>query len=158
MGYEIERKFLLENDKWRKNARGTLFRQGYMLSDPGRTVRIRTCNDKGYLTIKGLVTGISRPEFEYEIPDKDANFLLDHFCDGPILEKIRHLVEYQGFTWEIDEFLGENAGLLLAEIELTSEDQIFPKPQWIGEEVSGDPRYFNSSLVKNPYTHWQRLV
>jgi adenylate cyclase len=155
MGKEIERKFLLANDTWKENAQGYLFRQGYIINrKPGQTVRVRTCNNSGFLTIKGKSTGISRLEFEYPIPLDDANSLLDHLCEQPILEKIRYFVEYKGFTWEIDEFLGDNAGLLVAEIELEAEDQPFPKPHWIGEEVSGDIRYFNSSLIRNPYKYW----
>ncbi len=154
MGSEIERKFLLRNDLWRKNAQGILLRQGYILSDPRRTVRIRICNNSGFITIKGLAKGIERPEFEYEIPLEDADFLLSHICETPILEKIRYKIEYDGFIWEVDEFLGENSGLFVAEIELASDDQVFPKPPWIGKEVTGSKRYFNSSLVKNPYNKW----
>jgi adenylate cyclase len=154
MGKEIERKFLLANDAWRENAQGLLFRQGYITSKPGQTVRVRTCNNSGFLTIKGKSTGITRLEFEYPIPLDDANSLLDQLCEQPILDKIRYLVDYKGFTWEIDEFLGDNAGLLVAEIELEAENQPFPKPPWIGKEVSGDMRYFNSSLIRNPYKYW----
>jgi len=155
MGKEIERKFLLANDQWRKKGEGTLFRQGYILSDPAKTVRVRICNHKGFLTIKGIGKGISRPEFEYEIPFDDADFLLDNFCEHPILEKIRYRIEHQEMIWEIDEFLGENAGLLLAEIELETENQIFSRPQWVGREVTGITRYYNSSLVKYPYKDWK---
>jgi CYTH domain-containing protein len=156
MGNEIERKFLLANDSWRENAQGIFFRQGYIINRrPGQTVRVRTCNNSGFLTIKGKSTGITRLEFEYPIPLEDANILLDQLCEQPILEKIRYLVNFKGFTWEIDEFLGDNTGLLIAEIELEAEDQLFPKPPWIGEEVSGDNRYFNSSLISNPFKHWK---
>jgi adenylate cyclase len=155
MGKEIERKFLLANEDWRENAQGRLFRQGYIINrNPGQTVRVRTCNNEGFLTIKGKSKGITRLEFEYPIPLDDANNLLDQLCEQPILEKIRYFVDFKGFTWEIDEFLGDNAGLLVAEIELKKEDQPFPKPHWIGEEVSGDNRYFNSSLVRNPFKYW----
>jgi adenylate cyclase len=154
MGKEIERKFLLANDEWRENAQGLLFRQGYINSKPGQTVRVRTCNDSGFLTIKGKSKGITRLEFEYPIPLDDANSLLDQLCEQPILEKIRYLVDFKGFTWEIDEFLGDNTGLFVAEIELEAEEQPFPKPQWIGAEVSGDIRYFNSSLIRNPFKYW----
>ncbi len=155
MGCEIERKFLLIGDQWRKNAPGSFYRQGYIVKNTRRTVRIRSCDNKGFLTIKGPSRGITRAEFEYAIPYEDANFLLDHFCDQPIIEKIRYFVQYMDFTWEIDEFLGENTGLLVAEIELSAEDQPFPKPPWAGAEVTSDPRYFNSSLVKNPYVLWK---
>ena len=155
MGKEIERKFLLANEDWRENAQGRLFRQGYIINrKPGQTVRVRTCNNSGFLTIKGKSQGITRLEFEYPIPLADANILLDQLCEQPIVEKIRYLVDFKGFTWEIDEFHGDNAGLLVAEIELEAEDQPFPKPPWIGEEVSGDLRYFNSSLTRNPYKYW----
>ena len=155
MKTEIERKFLLTNDSWRQEARGTSYRQGYIVRDPGKTVRIRTCNNKAFLTIKSLGNGISRMEFEYEIPFIDANWLLSNICEQPVLEKIRYLFDYKGFTWEIDEFLGDNSGLFLAEIELATEDQIFPKPRWLGEEVTGIPRYYNASLVKFPYKDWK---
>jgi len=158
MGTEIERKFLLIGDAWRENARGILLRQGYISSQPGRTVRVRTSNNQGYLTLKGKTTGITRCEFEYPIPLDDANMLLDQLCEQPILEKIRYLVDYKGFTWEVDEFLGDNAGLLIAEIELEAEDQSFAKPEWIGEEVSGDRRYFNSSLSRYPFLRWEKNV
>jgi adenylate cyclase len=154
MGKETERKFLLANEDWRKNAQGRLFRQGYISSLPGRTVRVRVCNDTGYLTIKGNSQGISRLEFEYPIPADDAEDLLDQLCEHPLVEKIRHLVDYEGFQWEIDEFLGENAGLFIAEIELEDEDQPFPRPPWLGEEVSGDRRYYNSNLRENPFKNW----
>jgi adenylate cyclase len=157
MGKEIERKFLLANEDWRENAQGRLFRQGYIINrKPGQTVRVRTCNNSGFLTIKGKSKGITRLEFEYPIPLADANILLDQLCEQPILEKIRYLVDYKGFTWEIDEFLGDNAGLFVAEIELEAEIQPFPKPPWIGEEVSGDLRYFNSSLIRNPFKLWRK--
>jgi adenylate cyclase len=158
MGTEIERKFLLIGDAWRENARGTLLRQGYISSQPGRTVRVRTANNQGYLTLKGKTTGITRCEFEYPIPLDDANMLLDQLCEQPILEKIRYLVDYKGFIWEVDEFLGDNAGLLIAEIELEAENQSFAKPEWLGEEVSGDRRYFNSSLSRYPFLRWGKNV
>jgi adenylate cyclase len=156
MGTEIERKFLLTGDAWRENARGLLLRQGYICSRPEGTVRVRTSHNQGYLTLKGKTTGITRCEFEYLIPLEEANILLDQLCERPVLEKIRYLVDYKGFTWEIDEFLGDNAGLLIAEIELEAEDQSFAKPDWVGEEVSGDARYFNSSLSRNPYLRWKK--
>jgi CYTH domain-containing protein len=156
MGIEIERKYLIKNDLWRKNAKGSHFRQGYIVSAPHRTVRIRTCDKKGFLTIKGMAKGIVRPEFEYEIPFQDADFLLENFCEKPILEKIRYQVKHEGLTWEIDEFLGENLGLFVAEIELTNDAQVFQKPLWVGEEVTGDARYFNSSLYKSPFKDWAK--
>jgi len=154
MGTEIERKFLLTGDAWRKLAEGTHYRQGYLNSVKERTVRVRTINDKGFLTIKGITVGATRVEYEYEIPKNECNAMLDDLAEKPIIEKSRSKVDYEGFIWEIDEFFGENQGLIVAEIELESEDQAFDKPEWVGEEVSGDPRYFNSSLIKHPYTKW----
>ncbi len=154
MGIEIEKKFLLTGTEWRQLAAGTAYRQGYLSSVKERTVRVRTIDDKGFLTIKGISVGAVRREFEYEIPVADANALLDELCEKPIIEKNRYKVEYGGFIWEIDEFFGENDGLVVAEIELESEDQRFDKPEWVGEEVSGDARYFNSNLIKHPYSQW----
>ena len=152
MAKEIERKFLIKNDAWRK-VRGIKYRQGYLSSVKERTVRVRTTEEKGYLTIKGIAVGATRMEFEYEIPRKDAEILLD-ICEQPLIEKNRYIMEHGGFVWEVDEFFGENSGLIIAEVELASEDQEFPRPDWVGEEVTEDPRYFNSNLGKNPYTHW----
>ena len=152
MAKEIERKFLVKNDAWR-TVRGIKYRQGYLSSVKERTVRVRTMENKGYLTIKGIAVGATRMEFEYEIPRKDAEILLD-ICEQPLIEKDRYTIEYGGFVWEVDEFFGENTGLIIAEVELTSEDQEFPLPDWVGEEVTEDPRYFNSNLGTNPYAHW----
>lgn len=152
MATEIERKFLVKEGTWR-NEMGTEYRQGYLNSAKERIVRVRTVKDKGYLTIKGITVGATRMEFEYEIPHKEAEVLLD-ICERPLIEKNRYVVQEGGFAWEIDEFLGENRGLIVAEVELESEDQTFPRPDWVGEEVTGDPRYFNSNLIKNPYTKW----
>ena len=152
MAKEIERKFLVKEGAWR-NEKGTLYRQGYLNSMKERVVRVRTIGDKGYLTIKGLTVGASRMEFEYEIPRQDADQLLD-ICEKPLIEKIRYKVVEGEFVWEIDEFLGENQGLIVAEVELESENQEFPKPHWSTEEVTGDPRYFNSNLIRNPYKTW----
>jgi CYTH domain-containing protein len=128
--------------------------QGYLNRDKERTVRIRIAGSRAYLTIKGLSRGASRPEFEYEIPLHDGEALLT-FCDGPPLEKNRYTVEHGGATWEIDEFLGANAGLVIAEIELKDERQPFERPGWLSTEVTGDPRYFNSALVATPYETWR---
>ena len=152
MAREIERKFLIKEGAWR-NEKGTKYRQGYLSSAKERIVRVRTIGDKGYLTIKGITVGASRMEFEYEIPRQDADTLLD-ICERPLIEKNRYKVEHDGFVWEIDEFSGENQGLIVAELELESEDQYFPKPDWVGQEVTGDPRYFNSNLIRMPYTKW----
>lgn len=155
MGIEIERKFLLTSTSWKQLASGTSYRQGYLNSTKERTVRVRTIDDKGFLTIKGLSVGATRVEYEYEIPVADAERLLDDLCEKPLIEKNRYKITHAGFVWEVDEFFGENMGLMVAEIELESEDQSFEKPIWVGEEVTGDPRYFNSSLIKEPYTQWK---
>ena len=155
MGIEIEKKFLLSGEQWRELASGTSYRQGYLNSAKERTVRVRTIAERGYLTIKGISVGATRSEYEYEIPQADADKLLDDLCEKPLIEKNRYKIEHGGFTWEVDEFFGENEGLVVAEIELDSEDQSFEKPAWIGEEVTGDPRYFNSSLIKTPYSQWK---
>lgn len=154
MGKEIERKFLVKSDAWRALAQGTMYRQGYLNSIKERTVRIRTVGEKAFLTIKGITVGASRAEYEYEIPFADCNAMLDTLAEKPIIEKKRYKIARAGLTWEIDEFFGENAGLIVAEVELESEDQKIDKPEWIGEEVTGDPRYFNSNLIKHPFTKW----
>ena len=154
MGKEIERKFRVKGDSWRALAKGTTYRQGYLNSVKERTVRIRTVGDKAFLTIKGLTVGATRTEYEYEIPMADCNAMLDALAERPLIEKKRYKVGFGGLTWEIDEFFGENAGLIVAEVELKSEDQAFKKPDWVGDEVTGDPRYFNANLIKHPYTKW----
>jgi adenylate cyclase len=154
MGKEIERKFLVRDDAWRGPTKGMICRQGYLNSAKERTVRIRTIEDRAFLTIKGLTVGVTRSEYEYEIPLADGNAMLDALAEKPIIEKIRYKVPFAGLTWEIDEFFGDNAGLIVAEVELESEGQIFQKPEWVGEEVTADPRYFNSNLIKKPYTSW----
>ncbi|MDA3917790.1 MAG: CYTH domain-containing protein [Deltaproteobacteria bacterium] len=154
MGIEIERKFLLKNDVWRDLAEGVYYRQGYLNSARERTVRVRTINGKGFLTIKGVADGATRLEFEYEIPKDECNIMLDDLAEKPVIEKNRYKVDYKGLVWEIDEFFGENRGLIVAELELESEDQKFEIPEWIGEEVTDDSRYFNSNLINHPYTKW----
>jgi CYTH domain-containing protein len=154
MGKEIERKFLVRGDSWRGLAKGTTYRQGYLNSARERTVRIRTISGRAFLTIKGPAVGATRSEYEYEIPLADGDAMLDALVEKPIIEKKRYRVPFAGLTWEIDEFFGDNAGLIVAEVELKSEGQIFPKPEWAGEEVTADPRYFNSNLIKHPHTRW----
>lgn len=156
MAKEIERKFLVVGDDWRKLAKGTHYRQGYLNSVKERTVRIRTIDDKAFLTVKGPNIGITRMEFEYEISHKECLEMLTNLAEQPIIEKIRYKIAIDDLVWEIDEFLGVNKGLIVAEVELQNEEQKFSKPEWIGEEVSGDPRYFNSNLVKHPYTSWEK--
>ncbi len=154
MGKEIERKFLIKGDDWRALAQGTMYRQGYLNSAKERTVRVRTVGDRAFLTIKGITVGATRAEYEYEIPFGDCNALLDNLAEKPLIEKKRYKIKQGEFVWEIDEFFGDNQGLIVAEIELVSEDQAFDKPQWVGDEVTGDPRYFNSNLIKHPFTKW----
>lgn len=154
MGVEIERKFLLASDDWRALGEPVLVRQGYLTSDPVRTVRVRIYGEQGFITIKSKSEGASRGEWEYPIPLQDAAELLDRLCERPLVEKYRRRIGHAGFTWEIDEFLGENAGLVVAEIELPSEDAVFDRPVWIGEEVTGDKRYYNSNLIRSPYSTW----
>ncbi|MCP4043682.1 MAG: CYTH domain-containing protein [Gammaproteobacteria bacterium] len=154
MGKEIERKFLVKGDTWRELAEGTHYRQGYLSTVKERTVRVRTINDQGYLTVKGISKGIARAEYEYEIPLGDANAMLDDLCERPLIEKTRRKIQHAGFIWEVDEFSGENQGLIIAEVELKDENQAFEKPDWIGKEVSDDARYFNANLIRNPYSKW----
>lgn len=156
MAKEIERKFLVIGDDWRQLAKGTHYRQGYLNSAKERTVRIRTIDDKAYLTVKGPTVGVTRQEYEYEIPHADCVQMLENLAEKPIIEKVRYKIPFAGLTWEIDEFFGVNVGLIVAEVELASESQAFEKPAWVGEEISSDPRYFNSNLVKNPYTTWNK--
>ncbi len=154
MGKEIERKFLVKGDSWRAQAHGKRYRQGYLSTVKERTVRVRTAGDQGYITVKGITTGASRAEYEYEIPLADANEMLDQLCQRPIIEKTRYRIPRGDIAWEIDEFEGDNRGLIVAEIELKDEHQSFTMPDWIGEEVTNDPRYFNANLVAKPFTTW----
>ncbi len=152
MATEIERKFLVTGNDW-KSAPPTYYCQGYLNRDRSRTVRIRIAGDQAFLTVKGLTTGASRPEFEYSIPVEDAEAMLK-FCEQPLIEKNRRIVPHAGMNWEVDEFLGLNAGLVIAEIELVSEDQAIELPSWIGREVTEDNRYYNSNLSLHPFSSW----
>lgn len=154
MGKEIERKFLVKGEEWKAAAMGIVYRQGYLSSIKERVVRVRTIEDKGFLTIKGITKGVSRSEFEYEISVEDADTMLDDICEKPLIEKKRYKIPVGGLVFEVDEFFGENAGLIVAEVELADEKQKIELPPWIGAEVSGDPRYFNSNLIKHPFTKW----
>ncbi len=154
MGKEIERKFLVKDDTFKTLAQGTSYRQGYLNSQKERVVRVRTIADKGFLTVKGITTGATRVEYEYEIPVKDAEAMLDELCEKPLIEKNRYKIKQGNFIWEVDEFFGENQGLICAEVELEREAQSYDKPEWIGAEVTGDPKYFNSNLIQNPYKNW----
>jgi len=155
MGIEIERKFLLAGDAWRGLGQATPMRQGYLCSDPERTVRVRIEGEGAVITIKSKASGASRGEWEYPIPVADAAELLDRLCEQPLVEKTRHRIAHAGHVWEVDEFAGDNAGLVVAEIELGAEDEAFEKPDWIGREVTGDKRYYNSSLIRLPYSQWK---
>ena len=155
MAKEIERKFLVVSDEWREGAVGIHYRQGYLNSAKERIVRLRIINEKAFLTVKGLTRGCTRLEFEYAIRYDDCVKMLDELAEKPIIEKTRYKIPAgNGLIWEIDEFHGANEGLVIAEIEVPSENAPFKKPEWIGEEVSSDPRYFNSNLVTHPYTTW----
>ena len=154
MAQEIERKFLTENDAWRSHAIGRFYRQGYLSTVKERTVRIRTIRNQGYITVKGIAKGAARAEYEYEIPVKDANEMLDTLCEQPIIEKMRYEIEHNELIWLVDEFEGVNKGLILVEVELSDENQKIVLPDWVGAEVTGDPNYFNSNLTRNPYLGW----
>ena len=154
MPREIERKYLVTGDGWRMQGAGIPYRQGYLSTVPERTVRVRRVRDKGFLTIKGVTAGASRAEYEYEIPASEATEMLDNLCERPLIEKIRYRIEYQGLTWEVDEFSGDNAGLIIAEVELDREDQDIPLPDWVGKEVTHDPRYYNANLIAHPFAAW----
>jgi len=157
MALEIEHKFLLADDSWRPLvSRSVYFKQGYLSSAPTSSIRVRIGGGQAWLNLKSATIGNHRLEYEYEIPLADAQEILDNLCKRPLVEKQRHYVDYQGHIWEIDEFLGDNAGLIVAEIELDRIDQDFPKPSWIGEEVTHDLRYYNNNLANNPYSSWKK--
>ena len=156
MATEIERKFLVNGDLWRSLGTGESYTQGYIPTQDQTTVRIRIVGDRGYLTIKGENQGIVRAEFEYPIPLDDAEKMLATLCRPPFIEKNRYRIPQGDLIWEVDEFSGENQGLILAEVELKTEHQAIALPPWIGQEVTGDPRYYNSNLVNHPYQSWSR--
>jgi CYTH domain-containing protein len=155
MAVEIERKFLVDAEKWQQAVKpeGTFYRQGYLLNEKGRTIRVRVTDKQAFITIKGATAGISRKEFEYEIPVADGTELLDSYAVSEI-EKTRYRLYFGNKLWEVDDFMGDNAGLLIAEIELHHENEPFTSPDWITTEVSDDPRYYNSNLSKSPYKSW----
>jgi len=156
MAKEIERKYLINSAIWVPQNEGTHFKQGYLNAQKERVVRVRIEGTRAKLTIKGLTTGVTRAEFEYLIPAEDAAILLDNLCEQPLIDKHRHKEIHGGKTWEIDVFHGDNEGLVVAEIELASEDEKIEFPAWIGAEVSSDPRYFNSNLLKHPFKDWTK--
>lgn len=156
MPTEIERKFLVDDKKWEALAKpkGNRYKQGYILSEEKRTVRIRVTEDAAYITFKGASTGITRSEYEYAIPVNEGNEILDNFATSAI-KKTRFIIKYAGHVWEVDVFDGDNNGLIVAEIELQSEEEEFEKPDWVGQEVSHDARYTNASLSVHPYKNWK---
>lgn len=157
MALEVEHKFLLRSDDWRPLVeRSVFYRQGYLSGSPLSSVRVRVSDDHAWLNIKSATIGSHRQEFEYEIPLSDANAILDDLCHKPLIEKVRHFVSHGRHLWEIDEFRGDNTGLIVAEVELSQIGESFEKPLWIGEEVTSDLRYYNNNLVKHPYKDWNK--
>jgi len=155
MAQEIERKYLVADDSWRSAVTGSArIMQGYLASGEHVTVRVRVKGDAGYLTVKGATQGVSRSEFEYEIPVADACDMLSGLAQGPVIDKVRHLVPVGGHVWEVDVFAGDNEGLVMAEVELAADDESYEVPDWAGAEVSHDPRYFNVNLASRPYRTW----
>ncbi|HLJ18426.1 MAG TPA: CYTH domain-containing protein [Bryobacteraceae bacterium] len=157
MGREIERKYLVKDESWRRHAgKGVPYTQGYLSLDSDCSVRVRIAGAKAFLTIKGKSEGAGRDEFEYAIPKKDAEQILARLCIKPLIEKTRYVIRDGKHEWEIDEFSARNRGLVIAELELDEENEKIHKPEWLGEEVTGQPRYFNLSLVRHPYSEWKR--
>ena len=154
MALEIERKYLIDLEKIGTLENGVRIKQGYLSTDKNAVVRVRVKNDKAYLTIKGANNGISRLEFEYEIPFDEANEMLDNLCKKPLIDKTRYIIKHDIHIWEIDVFYGDNEGLVVAEVELKDENEKINLPSWIKEEVTSDNRYFNSNLMKHPYKDW----
>lgn len=150
MALEVERKFLVISDGWREGALACPIRQGYLCLDADATVRVRVAGEKAFITVKGKTAGISRSEFEYPVPLADAQAMLDELCIRPLIEKVRYSVTHAGKLWTVDVFEAANAGLIMAEVELNSPDEVVEIPSWAGEEVTADPRYRNSSLVSEP--------
>lgn len=155
MPQEIERKFLVKDAGFKRGARSTRYRQGYLVTDPERSVRVRVGGGEAFLTLKGPTRGATRLEYEYPIPVDQAIEILEQLALTPVLDKTRYVVEVEGLVWEVDEFHGENDGLVIAEVELRSENQRITLPDWVGEEVTSDPRYFNQNLVQSPYSRWK---
>lgn len=153
---EIEHKYLVRKDLWYAVHKtvGVNIRQGYLLTDPEKTIRIRITGTQAFLTIKGPSENATRAEYEYPIPITEAEELLQ-LCSNPVIEKTRYRIEYEGKTWEVDEFFGENEGLIIAEIELTSAEEKYTKPAWVGDEVTSDPRYYNAYIAQHPFAGWK---
>lgn len=156
MAIEIERKFLLANEDWRQAVdKSVYYKQGYLSSQPTASIRVRISDEEAWLNIKSATIGVQRLEFEYNIPLQDAENIISLLCKKPIIEKTRHFVHFDDELWEIDEFVGDNEGLVVAEIELPDADKLFSKPSWLGHEVTFDLRYYNNNLVQNPYKNWK---
>jgi adenylate cyclase len=156
MGTEIERKFLLRDDAWRDAVRtSTDIVQGYLANTERGSIRVRLAGDKASLNLKSMTLGVTRAEFDFPIPPADARAILASLCLRPLIEKTRHHVPFGGLDWEIDEFKGENAGLVVAELELEHADQPFAAPPWLGRDVSDDPRYYNVNLIEHPFRNWE---
>lgn len=157
MGVEVERKFLVTGESWRAGVTSsTRIVQGYLTRNDTATVRVRVAGERAYLTIKGRSSGIARSEFEYEIPRDDALAMLEELAQDPLVDKVRNLVPVGGHVWEVDVFVGANAPLVMAEVELAAPDESFVRPEWAGPDVSDDPRYFNVHLSREPYGSWDR--
>jgi adenylate cyclase len=155
MAREIERKFRVRSDAWRAEVRcSRLLRQGYLANTARASIRVRLDGECGLLSVKGMERGMSRDEYEVSVPAPDAREMLDRLCEGIPIEKRRHIVPHEGSEWEIDEFLGENAGLVIAELELDREDASFARPAWLGPEITYEERYYNFRLSQKPYRHW----
>lgn len=157
MGVEIERKYLVHKEKWHQSTKGDkrFYQQGYLLTDPAKTVRVRLSDKDAFITIKGSTVGASRSEYEYAIPRQDAKDLLDNFCSS-VITKYRYEVQFGGKLWEVDEFMGDNEGLIMAEIELSSEEETFDLPEWVDKEVTSEKRYYNAYLSMHPYKSWNK--
>ena len=156
MALEIEHKFLVNGKDYKSLAEPTLYRQGYLSIDANKEIRVRMAGEKCCITVKSKINETMRHEFEYPIPAGDAQHMLDQLCNGLIVEKYRYRIPFKGMIWEVDEFMGDNADLVIAEIELTTQGQTFEKPAWIGREVSGDDHYLNAALALNPFRNWKK--
>lgn len=155
MGVEIERKFLVSGDAWRREAsRSVRFTQGYLANTSRSSVRVRRAGDAAWLSVKSMTTELVRLEYEYSIPAADAERMLDSLCEGPLVDKVRHYVPHGAHEWEVDEFLGANAGLVVAELELDAPDEAYERPAWLGPEVTHAARYYNFNLAAHPYSRW----
>ena len=156
MAVEIERKSLIKNGQWRDAVEHFChYRQGYLIVAKKSSVRVRVAGNRAWLNIKGATLSVVRAEYEYEIPVGEANEMLENLCENPLIEKVRYIVPHAGHVWEVDVFEGENEGLVVAEIELTDECEAFEKPEWVADEVSDDPRYYNVCLIDHPYSKWK---